>query len=156
MVLLLFCTGALAVPLMVLVVVGSPRLIAMLRRRSFRLPRSVMRGIDAGVRALARSNPAPVPLQPPLEWHRPSTDVELCRAWCATYEALQAATTRRKRLALVEERRTILDELARRNSAAFLAWLVEATPDDDPLPYIGTDYLRRTVINWDELIGGSD
>lgn len=147
--------GAVGLTLILVVTAASPYVFAAAKRRLSPMPRAMARGIDTAVWALACSNPGPVPFQPTRE-RRQRTDEELCRAWCATYEAMHASPSRRKRLALVEERRAILDELARRNSAAFLAWLVEAGPGDNPWPYMRVDNFHRTVINWDELIGGSD
>lgn len=147
--------GAMALTLILVVTAASPYVFAAVKRRLSPMPRAMARGIDTAVWALACSNPGPVPLEPTRE-RRQRTDEELCRAWCATYEALKASPSRRRCLALVEERRAILDELARRNSAAFLAWLVEAGPGDNPWPYMRVDNFHRTVIHWDELIGGSD
>jgi hypothetical protein len=146
--------GAVGLTLLVVVTATSPTFVAHFRRRLFPLPRSVGRRIDAFVWALAFANPDPS-MGTTLE-SRPSTDEELCRAWCTTYQALQASTSRRQRLALVQERRAILDELARRNPLAFVAWLVEATPGDSPWPYLSVDHFQPTSIDWDELMGGSD
>lgn len=146
--------GAVALTLILVVTAASPYVFAAATRRLSSMPRALARGIDTAVWALACSNPGPVPFPPARDRQR--TDEELCRAWCATYEALRASPSRRTCLALVEERRAILDELARRNSAAFSAWLVEAAPGDNPWPYMRVENLHRTVINWDELIGGPD
>jgi hypothetical protein len=146
--------GAVALTVILAVAAASPYVLAAARRRLSPMPPAMARGIDTTVWALACSNPGPVPFQPTRECQR--TVEELCRAWCATYEALHASPSRRTCLALVEERRAILDELARRNSAAFSAWLVEAAPGDSPWPYMRVDDFHRAVINWDELIGGCD
>ena len=130
--------------------------VAALRRWLLPLPPTMLRRIDTFMWALALSNPGPVPFLPALEGRRQATDEELCRAWCATYAALQAGPSLRAGLALVDERRAILDELARRSPAGFAAWLVDATPGDASPPGLSTADGHRTVINWDQLIGGSD
>ncbi len=147
--------GAVALTLILVVAAASPYVFAAGKRRLSPMPRAVERAIDTAVWALACSNPGLVPFQP-LDERRQRTDEELCRAWCGTYEALHASPSRRTCLALVEEREAILDELARRNSAAFLAWLAEAAPGDNPWSCMQVDDVHRTIINWDQLLAGPD
>lgn len=55
---------------------------------------------------------------------------DLRRRWdCTTAEVLRPTTGVARRLELVEERRTLLDELQMRDPAHFEAWLVTAVPD---------------------------
>lgn len=55
---------------------------------------------------------------------------DLRRRWdVTTAEVLRPTTTVSRRLALVEERRTLLDELQLRDPLHFEAWLVTAVPD---------------------------
>jgi hypothetical protein len=118
------------------------------------VPRPSDEQLDAAVRALAYSYPGFVPFQPCSE-AQPATDEDLCRAWCASYRALQGAASRRTFLRVVGEREGHLDEMERRNPAAFSAWLASgATASDNPLPYLSLAYIEPVVINWDELIDG--
>lgn len=56
--------------------------------------------------------------------------LELHRRWdCTTAEVARTTTTVSRRLALVEERRRLLDELQLRDPDRFDAWLVTAMPD---------------------------
>jgi hypothetical protein len=59
---------------------------------------------------------------------------ELLRRWeWTTCEVLRDATPVERRLALVEQRRALLDELERRDPAHFDEWVVTAVPDRAPL-----------------------
>ncbi len=58
---------------------------------------------------------------------------ELLRRWeWTTCEVLRGTTPLERRLALVEQRRLLLDELERRDPAHFDAWVVTAVPDRPP------------------------
>jgi hypothetical protein len=110
--------------------------------------------MEAVVQALAGANPGLVPFQP-LPQVQPATDEQLCQAWCDSYRTLEATTSRRKFIRIVEERGGYLDELERRNPAAFTAWLASgATPAGNPLPFLSLAQIDRPAINWDELIDG--
>lgn len=72
-------------------------------------------------------------------WHRPQqrlgwtlaaettaealTDVDLCRAWVSSFDALQSATDSSAVERVVILRQSYLDELERRNPGALAAWL---------------------------------
>ena len=141
------------------IVVGAYLLLT--RRRAVRrwlhtVPPPTEEQIDAVVHALANSNPGFVPLVPRPEVPR-ATDEQLCREWCESYRALQDTASRRKFLRIVEQRRRHLDEMERRNPAAFAVWLASgATASDNPLPYLRQTNVDRTAIDWDELTGGQD
>jgi hypothetical protein len=58
---------------------------------------------------------------------------ELLRRWeWTTCEVLRGTTTLQRRLALVEQRRLLLDELERRDPTHFDEWVATAVPDRGP------------------------
>lgn len=62
---------------------------------------------------------------------------ELCRAWRSSYPKLQRCGDLRRRAQLVEIRQQYLDELERRDAAAFVRWLRSgARAASDPAKYL--------------------
>lgn len=148
--------GAAAILLLLVAAATSPWAVGAIRRWMRTVPSPPGTQLDAVVQALACSSPGFVPFQP-LPQGPPTTDEQLCEAWCASHRALQVTASRRKFMRIVEERGAYLDELERRNPAGFAAWLASgATAADNPLPYLSLPHLDREAINWDELIGGQD
>lgn len=146
--------GAAALLLVLVVAVASPWAIGAIRRWLRTVPSRSEGQLDSVVRALASASPGFVAFQQ-VPQVQPATDEQLCQAWCASYRTLNATTSRRKFLRIVDERGGYLDELERRNPAAFAAWLASgATAADDPWPHLSQTHLDRQGINWDELIGG--
>ncbi len=102
----------------------------------------------------AQSAPAvPAMLAPGL-----LTDAELCRAWRASFTALQRASSPSERLSIIKARRVYLDELERRSPHGLTAWLASgARAAGDPSRFIvNASDTGRSVIDWDALTRGPD
>jgi hypothetical protein len=136
------------------VLAGSPYAVKASSRwiRSVRTPSATQ--LDAVARAFAYANPDYV------EFGRPElrnlTDEQLCRRWRTSYRASQRQQSSAvKLIAAVAERQMYLDELERRSSSGFAAWLA-AGPEaaEDPLPYLNGDRVDAPVVDWDELTRG--
>jgi hypothetical protein len=86
---------------------------------------------------------------------RDLTDGQLCKRWRASHRATQWHSSAVKLIAAAAERQMYLDELERRNSSGFAAWLA-AGPQraDDPLPYLTGHHTDAQAIDWDELTRG--
>jgi hypothetical protein len=85
------------------------------------------------------------------------TDEQLCRAWRASYAALQRQSSAARAVTAVAERQRYLDELERRNPDGFAAWLASgAQSPGSPMPYLTGSRAEPTEINWDELTRGRD
>lgn len=148
--------GATALLLVLLVTVTSPWAVGAIRRWLRALSSPTEGQVESVVRALACATPGLMPF-PPLPAGRPTTDEQLCQAWCASYQALEASASHRKHMRIVEARGSYLDELERRNPAAFAGWLASgATPAENPWPYLRQAHDDRKAINWDDLIGEQD
>ena len=90
-------------------------------------------------RAFAYASPDYVQFRAP--GLRDLTDEQLCKRWRASYRASQRQQSSAvKLIAAVAERQMYLDELERRNTRGFAAWLA-AGPEaaEDPLPYLTGD-----------------
>jgi hypothetical protein len=84
------------------------------------------------------------------------TDEQLCRQWRATYTTLAAVAAAEKER-VVAHRQRLLDELARRHSVEFAAWLASNPRSaGNPLPYLQGRRASRCRIDWNELITGQD
>jgi hypothetical protein len=86
------------------------------------------------------------------------SDLELCRAWCASFLALQETPWQSQRILIVAERQRYLDEFARRNPEGLLAWLASgARAGANPGRYMiqSATQIPRSI-DWDELIPRSD
>jgi hypothetical protein len=146
---------AAAIAAVIVIGVAIPQLVKGIRRWLRRAPGRTTEQLDSVVRALAYSAQGFVPVLP-LPLVTPPTDEELCQAWCASFQALNAAPSRRKFMRLVEERERYLDEIDRRHPAAFRAWLrSDATPSGSPLAYLHRTSTDPPAINWD-VFGGQD
>jgi hypothetical protein len=150
-----FLLGPGALLLAAAVLAGSPSAVRAGSRwvRSVRTPSAAQ--LDALARAFDYANPESSRFRPPPEL-RELTDEQLCRRWRASYKSSprqQSSTV--KFIAGVAERQMYLDELERRNSIGFAAWLA-AGPQaaEDPLPYLTADHIDATTVDWDELTRG--
>ncbi|HET9875603.1 MAG TPA: hypothetical protein VFQ37_07520 [Mycobacterium sp.] len=130
-----------------------------LRRRLPHPPRPAHRDAETSP---ARPGPAPRPF-PESESRRRIearllTDPDLCRAWRASYSALQRTSSAAQRLRVVGLRAELLDELEHRNPDGFLVWMASgARAAADPTRYLtGHNATRPRPIDWDELISGTD
>jgi hypothetical protein len=84
------------------------------------------------------------------------TDEQLCRQWRATYTRLSSITAGEKER-VVAQRQRLLDEIARRHSIGFSAWLASNPRSaGNPLPYLQGRRASRCRIDWNELITGQD
>ena len=137
-----------------LVLAGSPYAAQACGRwfRSLRTPSTAQ--LDAVAQALAYASPEFVQfLAPGL---RDLTDQQLCKRWRTSYQASQRQQSSAVKLvADVAERQMFLDELERRNSVGFAAWLA-AGPEaaEDPLPYLNGNRVGAPAVDWDELTRG--
>ena len=120
--------------------------------RSVRTPSTAQ--LDAVARAFAYASPEFAQFRAPEL--RDLTDEQLCKRWRASYRAAQRQQSSAvKLIAAVAERQMYLDELERRNSSGFAAWLA-AGPQaaEDPLPYLNGDRVDAPAVDWDELTRG--
>ena len=136
------------------VLAGSPYALKACGRwfRSVRTPSPAQ--LDAVARAFAYASPEFVQFRAP--GLRDLTDEQLCKRWRTSYRASQRQQSSTvKLIAAVAERQMFLDELERRNSVGFAAWLA-AGPEaaEDPLPYLTGDPVDAPVVDWDELTRG--
>lgn len=136
------------------VLAGSPYAVKAAGRwvRSLRTPSTAQ--LDAVARAFAYASPEFAPYRTPEL--RDLTDEQLCKRWRASYRASQRQQSSAvKLIAAVAERQMYLDELERRNSSGFAAWLA-AGPGaaEDPLPYLTGDRVDAPAVDWDELTRG--
>jgi hypothetical protein len=133
------------------VLAGSPYAVRASSRwfRAVRTPSAAQ--LDALARSFDYANPESA--HPQL---RDLTDEQLCKRWRASYRASQRQQSSAvKLIAAVAERQMYLDELERRNSGGFAAWLA-AGPQaaEDPLPYLNGDRVDAPAVDWDELTRG--
>lgn len=86
------------------------------------------------------------------------SDDALCLVWRASFSALQRATSTAQRLSIIEERRTYLDEIERRNAHGLAAWLASGPrAAGDPSRFIlGDGAASRARIDWNELLHDTD
>ncbi|MET9272974.1 hypothetical protein [Kribbella sp. NPDC003557] len=86
------------------------------------------------------------------------TDDDLCLAWRASFSALQRAGSPAQRLRIIEERRTYLDEIERRNAHGLAAWLASGPrAAGDPTRYVlGDGAVGRARIDWNALLHDTD
>lgn len=133
--------GLLIAPVVVVVIATSPGALRLIMRLA--KVRPARRGSDRG----PDSSPAP---PPPRETHgirvtaetlrsavATLSDVELCRAWRASYSALLSTHTPGGRAELVHVRQAFLDELDRRHPLGLRAWLDSgARAAGNPTPFI--------------------
>jgi hypothetical protein len=113
------------------------------------------------VRRRPESGPAscspPTPARPPGD---PAplvitavSDEDLCRLWRASFPSVRKATDPQEMMWATGERQLYLDELERRNGAAFHAWLASSPrAAGNPLPYLRGERPLARTINWEELI----
>jgi hypothetical protein len=87
--------------------------------RSVRTPTAAQ--LDAVARAFAYASPEAARLRAP-ELHD-LTDEQLCKRWRTSYRTSQRRSSAVTLIAAVAERRMYLDELERRNTSGFAAWL---------------------------------
>ncbi|MBF4766273.1 hypothetical protein ISU10_00660 [Nocardioides agariphilus] len=135
------------------VLAGSPYAVKAAGRwfRSFRTPSTAQ--LDAVARAFAYASPEYAQFRAPV---RDLTDEQLCKRWRASYRASQRQQSSAvKLIAGVAERQMYLEELERRNSSGFAAWLAAgAEAAEDPLPYLNGDRVDAPAVDWDELTRG--
>jgi hypothetical protein len=136
------------------VLAGSPYAVKVAGRwlRSLLSPSTAQ--LDAVARAFAYASPEYAQLRAPEL--RDLTDEQLCKRWRASYRASQRQQSSAvKLIAAVAERQMYLEELERRNSSGFAAWLA-AGPQaaEDPLPYLNGDRVDAPAVDWDELTRG--
>ena len=120
--------------------------------RSVRTPSTAQ--LDAVARAFAYASPEFAQFRAP-ELHD-LTDEQLCKRWRASYRASQRQQSSAvKLIAAVAERQLYLDELERRNSSGFAAWLA-AGPEaaEYPRTYLNGDPVDAPSVDWDELTRG--
>jgi len=86
------------------------------------------------------------------------SDEALCRAWRASFSALQRAGSPTQRLRIVDERRAYLDEIERRTAHGMAAWLASgARAAGDPSRFVlGDGAAGRARIDWDDLLLDTD
>ncbi|GAA2129188.1 hypothetical protein [Nocardioides bigeumensis] len=137
-----------------LVLAGSPHAVKACGRwfRSLRTPSTDQ--LDALARAFDYASHEFVQFRAP--GLRDLTDEQLCKRWRTSYRASQRQQSSAvKLIAAVAERQMFLDELERRNSVGFAAWLA-AGPEaaEDPLPYLHGDSVDAPAVDWDELTRG--
>jgi hypothetical protein len=140
--------------LAVAVLAGSPYAVKATGRwlRSIGTPSTAQ--LDAVARAFSYASPEFAPFRAP--GLRDLTDEQLCKRWRNSHRASQRQQASAvKLIAAVAERQMYLDELERRNSGGFAAWLA-AGPEaaDDPLPYLTGDHIDVPPVDWDELTRG--
>jgi hypothetical protein len=135
------------------VLAGSPYAVKVSGRwlRSLRTPSTAQ--LDAVARAFAYASPEYAQFRAPV---RDLTDEQLCKRWRASYRASQRQQSSAvKLIAGVAERQMYLEELERRNSSGFAAWLAAgAEAAEDPLPYLNGDRVDAPAVDWDELTRG--
>lgn len=136
------------------VLAGSPYAVKAAGRwfRSLRTPSTAQ--LDAVARAFAYASPESTQFRAPEL--RDLTDEQLCKRWRASYRAShRQQSSAVKLIAAVAERQMYLEELERRNSSGFAAWLA-AGPQaaEDPLPYLNGDRVDAPAVDWDELTRG--
>lgn len=138
------------------VVVVSPRAIEATKRWFRTMPRPIDWQLETVLGSLAYLGPIYLPFPPPAG--QPDSDDELLsRAWCASLNELETARSRRKVMRIVAERREYLDELERREPAAFAGWLASATSaDGSPLTSLTAGRTAPSSIDWDKLLDGQD
>jgi hypothetical protein len=136
---------------------GSPYLIRLGGRRLHRRPATsppLQQGdaiVDLSL-PVVRQRPVAIPHYALRSW----SDLELCRAWCASYLALQE--TESQRIVIVTERQRYLDEFARRNPEGMMAWLASgARAGASPGRYLiqGAIVTPRSI-DWDQLVPRTD
>ncbi len=148
--------GAGAIPLALVVLGSSPYAAkAWSRWRRSRPGSSTARAVTVGDAVAYPSSglqPAQVLVEPGL-----LTDAELCRAWRASYRALQDGSSGPPTMESIAVRQSVLDELERRNSRGLAAWLASgARAAGNPLPYLSDSRVNSPGIDWDELTRGQD
>lgn len=86
------------------------------------------------------------------------SDEALCRAWRASFSALQKADSPAQRFRIVDERRAYLDEIERRTARGMAAWLASGPrAAGDPSRFVlGDSAAGRAPINWDNLLHDTD
>jgi MFS family permease len=135
------------------VLAGSPYAVKVSGRwlRSLRTPSTAQ--LDAVARAFAYASPEYAQFRAPV---RDLTDEQRCKRWRASYRASQRQQSSAvKLIAGVAERQMYLEELERRNSSGFAAWLAAgAEAAEDPLPYLNGDRVDAPAVDWDELTRG--
>ncbi len=124
--------GPVAMPLALTLVLTSPSVVGLIRRRR---PRWW---------AVAKTT-TPVPVEPvpaavpEVSFAAPEqlNDAELCQAWRSTFTALERAGSVESRMRVVSMRAAYLDELERRHGDAFRAWIESgARAAGDPSRYV--------------------
>jgi hypothetical protein len=136
------------------VLAGSPYAVTACSRRLRSVRAPSMAQLDAVARAFAYASPELVQLRAP--GLRDLTDEQLCKRWRTSYRGSQRQQSSTvKLIAAVAERQMFLDELERRNSVGFAAWLA-ACPEAaaDPLPYVSGHRIDAPAVDWDELTRG--
>lgn len=135
------------------VLIGSPPVVTFANKmvRSVRTPSAAQ--LDAVAHALGCTDPASAFSRSTSLSHL--TDEQLCKRWRASYRASQRRTSAIKLTSGVAERQVYLDELERRNSVGFAAWLT-AGPEaaENPLPYLTGEHIGAPVPDWDQLTRG--
>ncbi len=112
----------------------------------------------------SRSAEAPVVATEPDQASKPHvapealSDEVLCRAWRASFSALQKASSPTQRLRIVDERRAYLDEIERRTAHGMAAWLASgARAAGDPSRFVlGDGAAGRARIDWNDLLLDTD
>jgi hypothetical protein len=112
----------------------------------------------------SRSAKTPVVATEPDQASKPDvapealSDEALCRAWRASFSALQKASSPTQRLRIVDERRAYLDEIERRTAHGMAAWLASgARAAGDPSRFVvGDGAAGRGRIDWDDLLLDTD
>jgi hypothetical protein len=86
------------------------------------------------------------------------SDEALCRAWRASFSALQKASSPTQRFRIVDERRAYLDEIERRTVHGMAAWLASGPrAAGDPTRFVlGDSAAGRAHIEWDDLLHDTD
>jgi len=86
------------------------------------------------------------------------SDEALCRAWRASFSALQKASSPTQRFRIVDERRAYLDEIERRTVHGMAAWLASGPrAAGDPSRFVlGDGAAGRARIDWDDLLQDTD
>jgi hypothetical protein len=88
---------------------------------------------------------------------RTMSNAELCRAWRASFRALETTTSVPHRLLIIEARRKYLDEFERRNPHGLEAWLVSgARAAGNPARFMSDNGATGAGIDWDALLHGPD
>lgn len=133
--------GFLVTPIVVVIVATSPGALTVVMRLAEARPASRSSNRRRELRPAAPPPGETHRVRVTAETLRPAvetlSDVELCRAWRASYSALLSTHTPGGRAELVHVRQAFLDELDRRNPLGFRAWLDSgARAAGNPTPFI--------------------